>query len=277
MMEYTAGIDIGSTLTKVLILGEDVLSAVVGPTDPEQERMAKTIMEEALNEAGLPIKAISYIVSTGYGRINVPFADKQVTEISCHAKGTGHLFPKARTIIDIGGQDSKAIKINEKGLPTNFVMNDKCAAGSGRFLEVIAEALEIDIQDMGELSLASKNPARISNLCTVWAEQEVVERLAEGVTVQDLIAGVHESLAARVARMVKRLQVEQQVIFTGGVAKNVGIIQALSTLLDSPVLVPSNPLLTGALGAALLGREIMQKARKKGRTVPKKEHPFRES
>jgi (R)-2-hydroxyacyl-CoA dehydratese activating ATPase len=190
----------------------------------------------------------------------VPFADKQVTEISCHAKGVVHLFPQARTIIDIGGQDSKGITIDATGKPTNFIMNDKCAAGSGRFVEVIADSLGIDLNRVGEISLQSSNPAQISNICTIWAQQEVAARLVEGTPVPDLLAGVHRSLADRVARMVKRLKVQKEVILTGGGGKNRGLVQALQEQLDEEILVPPEPLITGALGAALLGKELFEKA-----------------
>jgi predicted CoA-substrate-specific enzyme activase len=260
MGNYFAGIDIGSTMTKAVILNDGTIASVIGSTGPEHRRLANLVMEEALQRAHLPFDAIIYIVSTGYGRINVPFADKQVTEITCHARGIVSLFPKARTIIDIGGQDSKAITINEKGRPTNFIMNDKCAAGSGRFVEVIADSLGLRLEDMGEVSLKSTTPAKISNICTIWAQQEVAARLAEGVPVPDLVAGVHDSLADRVARMVKRLKVEKDVILTGGGGKNKGLIQALSKHLGCEIRVPEEPLITGALGAALLGKDLAEKA-----------------
>jgi predicted CoA-substrate-specific enzyme activase len=260
MTNYFAGIDIGSTMTKAVIFGKEIIASVVGPTGPEHRRLANKVMEEALGKAGLPFQSIGYIVSTGYGRINVPFADKQVTEISCHAKGVASLFPGARTIIDIGGQDSKAITIDAAGKVTNFIMNDKCAAGSGRFIEVIADGLGIELENMGVLSLQSKNPAEISNICTIWAQQEVAARIAEGVSIPDLIAGVHKSLAERVVRMVKRIKIEKEVILTGGGGKNAGLHQALAEQLACDILVPSEPLITGALGAALLGKEIYEKA-----------------
>ncbi|MCU0597613.1 MAG: acyl-CoA dehydratase activase [Desulfobacterota bacterium] len=199
MTQYFAGIDIGSTMTKAVILEEGVIASVIGPTGPEQRRLANKVMEEALRKAGLSFDSMTYIVSTGYGRINVPFADKQVTEISCHAKGVSSLFPQARTIVDIGGQDSKAITIDNNGRVTNFIMNDKCAAGSGRFVEVIADTVGLKLEQMGDVSLQSTSPAQISNICTIWAQQEVAARLAEGTPVPDLIAGVHRSLADRVA------------------------------------------------------------------------------
>ncbi|HUU40029.1 MAG TPA: acyl-CoA dehydratase activase, partial [Desulfatiglandales bacterium] len=227
MPKYFAGIDIGSTMTKVVIMNRGIASSIIEPTSPEQRRLANKVMEKALSKLGLPFKAINYLVATGYGRINVPFADKQITEISCHAKGVAHLYPAARTIIDIGGQDSKGIKI-ENGRPIDFVMNDKCAAGTGRFLEVIADALCISIEEMGKIALKGKNPAKISNICTVFAEQEVVSRLAEGVPLNDLVAGILESLAGRISRMVNRLHVENDIVFTGGGAKNIGLVKALS-------------------------------------------------
>jgi predicted CoA-substrate-specific enzyme activase len=232
-------------------------------------------MEEALRNAGLSFDAMTYIVSTGYGRINVPFADKQVTEISCHAKGVNSLFPLARTIVDIGGQDSKAINIDPRGRVTNFIMNDKCAAGSGRFVEVIADTLGLQLEQMGEISLQSTHPAQISNICTIWAQQEVASRLAEGVPVPDLIAGVHKSLADRVARMVKRLKLQKEVILTGGGGKNKGLVKALADQLDCEILVPQEPLITGALGAALLGKDIVGKAAKKGETLDRKERSLK--
>ena len=275
MSDYFAGIDIGSTMTKVVIMNDGVIASIIGPTGPEQRRLANKVMENALNQAGLPFEAITYLVATGYGRINVPFADKQVTEISCHAKGVAHLFPKCRTIVDIGGQDSKGITIDH-GRPIDFVMNDKCAAGTGRFLEVIADALEITIEDLGGMALKSKQPAQISNICTVFAEQEVVARLAEGVPLNDLVAGILESLASRISRMVKRLKVANEVVITGGGAKNAGLVKALSDKLGYATLVPPEPLITGAVGAALLGKDIVQKAIKDGLPLERKERSLQE-
>jgi predicted CoA-substrate-specific enzyme activase len=228
-------------------------------------------MEEAVRQASLSFQAITYIVSTGYGRINVPFADRQFTEISCHAKGIVRLFPDAKTIIDIGGQDIKAIKIGATGKITDFVMNDKCAAGSGRFIEVIADTLGVPLDKVGDLSLQSKSRAKISNICTIWAQQEVAASLAQGVPISDLLAGVHHSLADRIGRMVTRLMVEEAVIVTGGGAKNRGLLKALSEQLGHEILVPEEPLITGALGAALLGKEIVEKARKNKTPLKTKE------
>jgi len=264
-------------MTKAVILAEEIVASVIGPTGPEHRRLANKVMEEALRRAGLALESITYIISTGYGRINVPFADKQVTEISCHARGVGSLFPQARTVIDIGGQDSKAITIDANGRPTNFIMNDKCAAGSGRFIEVIADSLGVKLEEMGDISLRSTHPAKISNICTIWAQQEVAARLAEGVPVPDLVAGIHEALADRVARMAKRLKVEKEVVLTGGGAKNKGLLKALSEQLGCEILVPPEPLITGALGAALLGKDIVQKALKSGKSPETKKRTLEEA
>ncbi len=271
MTTYFAGIDIGSTMTKAMILNHGIVASIIGPTGPRQRLLASRVMEEALRKADLPIEAIHYIVATGYGRINVPFADKQLTEITCHARAIFYLFPRARTVIDIGGQDAKAIRIDGYGKPVDFVMNDKCAAGSGRFIEVIAGTLGVSLDEVGDLSLQSKNPAKISNICTIWAQQEVAASLAQGVGVCDLLAGVHHSLADRIVRMVSRLRVEEAIVLTGGGAKNRGLVKALSEQLGHKILVPEEPLITGALGAALLGKEIVEKAKQSHTPLKTKE------
>lgn len=266
MNKYFAGVDIGSTMTKVVIMGESLVSSIVGPTGPEHRRLAHKVMEEALSQANLTFEELSYVVATGYGRINVSFADKQVTEITCHAKGLYSLLPTAKTIIDIGGQDSKGIKIQD-GRVNSFVMNDKCAAGTGRFLEVIADALEVPLQKLGELSLSAQKAATISNTCTVFAEQEVTSKLANGESVANLIAGIHEAIATRIYSMVCKLKIEPDIAVTGGGAKNAGLVKALETRFGWPVLIPPEPLLTGALGAALVGKEVYDKAARSGQAL----------
>jgi predicted CoA-substrate-specific enzyme activase len=196
------------------------------------------------------------IVATGYGRTAVGFADKKVTEITCHARGVSHLMPEARTVIDIGGQDSKAMRVDGEGRVTDFVMNDKCAAGTGRFLEVMARALELPLDDLGSLSLASRNPCLISNLCTVFAESEVVFLRGEGRAREDIAAGIHAAIASRVAVMVSQMGLEETVVLTGGVARNRGVVRALRDDLQLTVRVPEHPQLTGALGAALIAAEL---------------------
>jgi len=276
LTSYFAGIDVGSTMTKAVILNKGIIASIIGPTGPEQRRLANKVMEKALNKAAISFKNITYIVSTGYGRINVPFTDKQFTEITCHAKGVISLFPKARTIIDIGGQDVKGIKIDDTGKIIDFVMNDKCAAGSGRFIEVIADTLGVQLDKVGDLALQSKNPAKISNICTIWAQQEVAASLARGVPISDLFAGVHYSLADRIIRMVNRIKVEEAVIVTGGGGKNRGLLKALSEQLGHEILVPEEPLITGALGAALMGKEIVEKAKKNHTPLKTKERILEE-
>lgn len=276
MNEYFAGLDIGSTITKVVIMNETILTSVVEPTGAEHRKLANKVMEEALAKLKLPFTDITYVVATGYGRVNVPFADKQITEISCHARGVTYFIPSARTVIDIGGQDCKGIKLN-KGKAIDFAMNDRCAAGTGRFIEVIAEALGVSLEEMGKLSLTATNVVPISNTCTVFAELEVVSKLATGVTLADLVAGIHEAMATRIYGMINRLKIEKDVVVTGGGAKNIGLVRALETKLGYPVLIPSQPLLTGATGAALLGKEIAEQAMAKGLPLIRKERRLQEA
>lgn len=260
LTSYFAGIDVGSTMTKVVILRDGILSSIIGPTGPEHRHLANRVMDKALKKANLSFESITYIVSTGYGRINVPFADRQFTEITCQAKGIAHLFPDAKTVIDIGGQDIKAIKIDSTGKTIDFAMNDKCAAGTGRFIEVIADTLGVALDKVGEISLQSSHPSKISNICTIYAQQEVADRLSEGVPISDLLAGVNQSLAERISRLVNRLKIEDQVVVTGGGAKNRGLLKALSEELGRKLFIPEEPLITGALGAALMGKEMVQQA-----------------
>ena len=268
---YFAGVDIGSTMTKVVLTDKagNLLSFIKGPTGAEHRRLANEVMRRALEEAGLHIGDISYIVATGYGRLNVPFADCQITELSCHARGVSSLFPKARTAIDIGGQDAKCMRI-DNGRLASFVMNDKCAAGTGRFLEVTAAALSIRLEDMGDISLKATRRIPISNLCTIFAQQEVVALLSRGEKLENILAGLHDALASRVAALARRLGIEPELVLTGGVAKNIGMVKAIKESLGCEVLVPEEPLLTGALGAAILAKEIYMKAAAVGESLPTK-------
>jgi (R)-2-hydroxyacyl-CoA dehydratese activating ATPase len=275
---YFAGIDLGSTMTKVVIIDESekVCASVAHHTGAEHRRLANKVMEEVLKMLDLSIDDIAYIIATGYGRINVPFADKQVTELTCHARGVASFFPNVRLAIDIGGQDAKGLKIKD-GKLLDFVMSDKCAAGTGRFLEVIAQALGLKIEDLGPLSLKSTRKISISSTCTVFAQQEVINNLSAGVPLEDIVAGLHDAIANRVARMVRRLKVEPDVVFTGGVARNIGVVKALEENLGCGVLVPSQPLLSGAIGAAIIGKELELKAIAEGRLLPKTERRLEEA
>ncbi len=257
MMPF-AGMDIGSTMTKVVITDEQekILASHIGPTGAEHRHLALRVMDETIKKAGLSFDALDFVVATGYGRINVPFADRQITEITCHARGIRSLFPSARIIIDIGGQDSKGIKLDADGKVANFVMNDKCAAGTGRFLEVVSETLGINLADMGDLALSADGFVQISNTCTVFAEHEVTSRLAEGAGVAEIVAGLHEAIASRVVNMTRHLGIEKDVVVTGGGAKNKGLVRAIAGMVGFPVLTPPEPFITGALGAALVGRDF---------------------
>jgi len=233
-------------------------------------------MERALEQAKLSFDEISYVIATGYGRINVPFADRQITELTCHTRGVVSLFPNVRIAIDIGGQDAKGLKIRN-GKLVDFVMNDKCAAGTGRFLEVIAEALGLKLEELGSISLKSTNKVTISNTCTIFAQQEMISHISEGIPLEDVVAGLHDAIASRVARMVRRLKIEPDVVLTGGVAKNIGVVKAMKENLGCEVLVPEEPLLSGAVGAALLGKELTMKALAKGEPIQRKERRLEEA
>jgi len=274
---YFAGIDLGSTMTKVVIIDQDeeICASVIKHTGAEHRRLANQVMEEALKQAGLSFDEISCVIATGYGRITVPFADRQITELTCHARGVFHFFPNVRLAIDIGGQDAKGLKIKD-GRLLDFTMSDKCAAGTGRFLEVIADSLGLRLDDLGSLSLKSANKVSISSTCTVFARQEVVSRISEGTPLEDILAGIHDAIADRVARMVDRLKIEPDVLFTGGVAKNIGVVKALEEKLGCGVLVPEEPLLSGAIGAALLGKEITLKALAKDEPIQRGERHLSE-
>jgi predicted CoA-substrate-specific enzyme activase len=276
MTNYFAGVDIGSTMTKVVIFAKGLAASVIGPTGAEHRKLAHKVMEEALRQADLSFDQLSFIIATGYGRINVPFADKQVTEITCHAKGIHSLLPGVRTIIEIGGQDSKGIKL-ANGKVADFAMNDKCAAGTGRFLEVIADTLGIPLAEIGRISLSADKAARISNTCTVFAEQEIVVQLAGGETVANLVAGVHDAVATRVYGMASKLKIKPEVAITGGGAKNIGLVQALENRCGCPVLVPPEPLITGALGAALIAKETFERAKNAGRAISRKKGGLEEA
>jgi (R)-2-hydroxyacyl-CoA dehydratese activating ATPase len=273
---YFAGVDIGSTMTKVVIIGDGKDTSLIGPTGPEHRKLANRVMEEALQLAGVAFSDVTYIVATGYGRINVPFADRQITEITCHAKGLSSLLPSARTIVDIGGQDSKGIRI-ENGKVIDFVMNDKCAAGTGRFLEIIADALGVPLDKLGDISLTAEKPAVIGNMCTVFAEQEVISQLAGGESVPNLVAGIHQAIAGRIFALVNKLKIKPDVAITGGGAKNIGLVKALEGKFGCPVLVPQEPLLTGALGAALIGQEMYENAVKSGGELVRKSRKLGEA
>jgi len=252
----TAGIDIGSITTKAAILDDSrILGTKVNFTGYNVELAARRVYDELLAEIGLDPSSVARIISTGYGRNSAPFADKAMTEIICHGTGAHFLKGDVRTIIDVGGQDSKALVVDPQGMVKDFVMNDKCAAGTGRFLEVMARALEVNLDDFGALSLKAKNPSRISSICTVFAESEVISLIARGETRENIIAGIHEAIASRVSAMASRIGLAAPVMMTGGVARNVGVVRALEKVLGMPVAVSPHAQVTGAIGAAAIARD----------------------
>ncbi|MBU2548453.1 MAG: 2-hydroxyglutaryl-CoA dehydratase [Proteobacteria bacterium] len=257
-----AGVDIGAATAKAVIIdgAGRVLSWAVIPTGHDVVRAGKAVYERALDGA---FQSPMYVVSTGYGRRAVSFADRAVTEIICHAAGAHAAIPGTRTVIDIGGQDSKVIALDETGAVSNFVMNDKCAAGTGRFLEVMAGVLELDLSELGPVSLAGPNPCSISSTCAIFAETEVVSLRADGRSREDILAGLHKAMAHRVAIMGRAVGFREPVLFTGGVARNEGIKKALEKEIGLTIEAPEHPQIIGALGAAIIARAEMERSKSK--------------
>ena len=252
----SVGIDVGSITAKAAVVQDGrILSDQLIFTGYNARSAAKSVFEVAIDQAGIESTAVDRIISTGYGRKSVANADKAVTEITCHAAGAHFLDPTVRSVIDIGGQDSKAITLNESGNVEDFAMNDKCAAGTGRFLEVMARALEVDLVDLGELSIQSNQPAKITSLCTVFAESEVISLIAQGEERENIVAGLHEAIAVRVVAMASRTSLRPPIMMTGGVAKNSGVVKALERKLGQEIVVTQFSQLTGAIGAALLAQK----------------------
>jgi predicted CoA-substrate-specific enzyme activase len=253
----TAGVDAGSRAIKIVLWDtEKDESPASGMADQgiEQNALALTLLDDLLCQSGLSRDGVDRIVATGYGRNILEFADTTITEITCHARGVRHQAPEAKTIIEIGGQDSKLIRLDGNGKVRDFSMNDRCAAGTGRFLEMVATRLETSLDSLGELAARSREPAAISSMCVVFAETEIVGLLAAGTKPEDIVAGVQASIASRVRSMIGR-SVEAPVVFTGGVALIPGMVGALESVLERPVSVAPEPAITGALGAALLAVE----------------------
>ena len=253
----TLGIDIGSLSTNAVLINEkkEIVAYEIIATGASSKKACDKIYKHILDATKTEAKDLDYIIATGYGRIKVPFANEVVTEITCHAKGANYFFPDARTVIDIGGQDSKAIKLDAKGSVVDFSMNDKCAAGTGRFLEVMARTLEIELDDMGELSLKGKDNVSISSLCTVFAESEVVSLIGADHKTPDICKALHISIAKRVSGQAKRVGLEESVVMTGGVAKNIGVVRELEKKLLCTIKMPEEPQIIGALGAAIIALE----------------------
>ena len=261
-MMFGAGVDVGSTQTKAVIVDETggIVARILITTGANVSRAGENAFVQACESAGLPREAIGYVVGTGYGRYKVTFGDAQITEITCHARGAHALFPGTRTVIDMGGQDTKAIRVGPDGAVIDFSMNDKCAAGTGRFLSAAADVTGVGLDEIGPLSLRAQSPVRLTSVCTVFVESDIMSYLAQRKTVEDILGGVHKAIATRTMALVRRVGVEDEVTFTGGVSRNVGMVRALEAVLGRPLNVNAEGHFTGALGAALFALERAQAA-----------------
>lgn len=255
--KYYAGIDSGSTSTDVVILDEDktIVAMLIVPTGAGASASADAALDKACEMAGITRDDIIELVTTGYGRSVIKAGDKSVTEITCHARGVHFIDPSIRTIIDIGGQDSKAISLDEEGNVVNFTMNDKCAAGTGRFLDMMARTMEMDLDRMSERGINYKEDITISSMCSVFAESEVVSLIAQNKEVDDIVHGLNKAVAVKTKALVKRVNGTGPFMMTGGVSRNHGLVKTLEEKLDAPIVISEYAQLCGALGAALLAYE----------------------
>lgn len=262
-MEYVAGIDVGSRTTKCVIVdsSDQIVGEGLTQTGAFLAEAAQKSMEMALQDAGLEGRSITYIASTGWGRHQVPFRDIQITDITCHARSAVYLFPGTRTVLDIGAQNTRAIRIEKSGRVLAFRMNNRCASGAGRFLERTALALELPSEDIGPIALRSGQPERISSICAVMAESEVINLVSHEARVEDILAGVHHALAERIVSLVRQVGAEPEIVLTGGVARNVGMVDALQKNLKMDLKVSPRSMYAGAIGAALLGWARMRRKR----------------
>ena len=260
-MNVVAGVDIGSITAKTVIMDDasSMSSYSIVEAGIVNEASALASLNQALKKAKFSRADIKFIVTTGYGRDLVSFGNKSITEISCHARGAHFLLPEVRTVIDIGGQDSKVISLDEEGRVKAFAMNDKCAAGTGRFLEVMSRALQVPLSDMGEYFLKSKAPCDITSVCTVFAESEIISLSSQGHPKEDIIAGLCESISRRMVSLLGSIPIQPKIMMTGGVAKNKGVVKALEHLLSAEIVVPPEPQIVGAIGAGLFALEEVVK------------------
>ena len=262
-MQLAAGVDVGSTQTKAVILAGDgeprILARALVDTGAYVPRAAELAFHAACREAGLDPREIGMIVGTGYGRYRIAFGHAQVTEISCHARGAHFVFPETRTVIDIGGQDAKVIRVGSEGEVRDFVINDKCAAGTRRFLANAAEVLGLDLEEIGPLSLRATDPVKLTTVCTVFVESDILSYLAQGRRPEDILRGVHLAIARRTVSLARRIPIEPAITFTGGVARNIGMVRALEEVLGLPIQVSPDSHFMGALGAALFALERLER------------------
>ncbi|MEK6573773.1 MAG: acyl-CoA dehydratase activase [Chloroflexota bacterium] len=262
-MAYAAGVDVGSTQTKAVIINEDrqIVARSLIDTGANVVVAAENAYAEALKSMNLDEREVEYVIGTGYGRYKVTFGDAQITEISCHGRGAVHMFPGTRTVVDMGGQDTKAIRVSPTGEILDFCMNDKCAAGTGRFLGAAASALEIPLGELGKVALQAEKAVKISTTCTVFAESEVVSWLGKGKKIEDILLGVHQSIVSRSLGLMRRVGIEPEVSFTGGVTLNIGVVTVLNEQLGFPVNVSEDSHYMGALGAALFAMDRIMAGR----------------
>ncbi|MBT58853.1 MAG: acyl-CoA dehydratase activase [Arenicellales bacterium] len=263
-MTYAAGVDIGSTQSKAVIIDEEgnIVATSLDDTGANVIQAAEKVFQQALKAANLREEEVDYVIGTGYGRYRVTFGNDQITEISCHARGAVKMFPDTRTVIDMGGQDTKAISVSAEGEIVDFCMNDKCAAGTGRFLGAAAQALDLKLDDLGVTALQAEKPVRISTTCTVFAESEVLSWLGKGKKLPDILWGVHQSIASRSMALLRRVGIEDKITFTGGVTRNVAMVKALEDRLETKLNVGEEAHYMGALGAALFALDHILNSRK---------------
>jgi len=254
-----AGIDIGSRAAKAVVMRDGaVVSTAIRDTGPESVKTSQVLIAEVLEGTGQSLEDVDYTVATGYGRVLVPFANENISEISCHARGITYYFPSVGTILDMGGQDCKAIRCDADGVISDFAMNDKCAGGTGRFLEMIADVLNTALEEIGELSLQSRNTIPFNTVCAVFAKSDAIQYLRQGVAKSDILSGLHEAIAVRCLGLLKRVGIEEDFTITGGISKNKGMVSALREKVGLEPLLCEDPQLVGALGAALFAAERCQ-------------------
>ncbi len=261
-MAVFAGVDVGSTTGKALLLDDrdNLLAHTIMEVNTRPEQTARVCVDRVLEQAGLGEQDLAFMVGTGYGRVKIPFASENISEITCHAMGAKWLCPTVKTVVDIGGQDCKVIGVREDGKVREFVMNDKCAAGTGRFLEAMARVLKVDIDRFSELSRQGGSPALISAQCSVFAESEVITQLNQGTAIGDIVAGIHLAIASRLISLLKRVGIQEDLTVSGGCAKNEGLIDILQEKTGvNVVYLKEDPQIVGALGAAVLAREKWRK------------------
>ncbi len=275
MPPWVLGVDVGARYTRAVVLSGDrrIAGRALERSGAFFARAAEEACRAALAAAGLAREDAAYVASTGYGRSQVPFRDLQVTELTCHAAGALHLFPATRTVLDVGAQNTRVMAVSPEGRVTRFMMNDKCAAGAGRFLERVATALEVPLEQLGARALTAKEPQPISSVCAVLAESEVINLVSQELPVEEILLGVHHSIADRIMTIVCQTRVEAEVTLTGGMVHNAAMVRVLADRMQQPLNVSTDGEYAGALGAALLGRRRLEKRLASGGTSPDEHAP----